>query len=376
MDTGRPITVLYVTYGLEPGGAERVVLSLASRLDRRKYRPLVCSLRKGGSLVADFEANDVKVVITRKKRGFDASVLARMKQLIIEERVGVVHSHNFSANFWGRLAGRWARVPIMIASEHTLASDKSPLQQRADAVLCKWTDKIIAVSESVRRAHIATCQIPPDRITTVYNGIDLHEADTARPRHEVRTELGLPGDSPVVAIVGRLAEAKGYRFFLEAAGAVASVLPKTRFLIIGDGPLRETLTETTNRLGLEKHVMFLGYRKDRLDVLNVCDVAVLSSVREGLPIALLEYMLLKKPIVATHVGGVPEAIQDGVTGLLVPPSESGRLALKILDLLCDPTTASRLGLRAHQRLQESFSEDMMVAKTQEVYDSFVCGKTQ
>jgi glycosyltransferase involved in cell wall biosynthesis len=332
------------------------------------------ALRRGGAVAEQLRNIGVKVFVVGKKRGIDFSVLKVIRDIIDREGIVLIHSHNFSANFWGRIAGRFSSVPCIIATEHSLTSNKNYFQKKCDLILSKFTDCIIAVSEAVRRSHISGEHISPKKIITIYNGISLGDVGSIRPKHEVKKELGLNGSAPIVGIVGRLDRSKGHKFFLDAAGQIRRVFPEAKFIIVGDGKLKESLIELSRAYGLKDNVLFLGHREDRLDVMNIFDVAVLSSIREGMPISLLEYMALKKPIVATDVGGIPEVISDGISGSVVPAGSAELLAERIVHILLQKDVAERMGLQAYSHLVEKFTEDIMVKKIEEIYDGILRGK--
>ena len=363
------IKVLLLLYSLEPGGAEKVVLSIAKHIDRKRFCPVVCAF-KNGRLHPDFAKLKIPIYILNKKGGIDLSLFWKLRRVLKTENIEIIHSHNFSPNFWGRFIGYIVGIPILITTEHTLATSKTRLQKTIDHILSKITTKIIAVSNSVCNSHIREENILPDKVMTIYNGIDFniptYPADLLEKK---RRELGINNGSKVVVAIGRLEEPKGHEYLLQAAKVILNEFHNVQLLIVGDGYLKSELIRQTNDLGIRKDVIFSGRRNDISDILTMSDIAVLSSIREGFSIALLEYMACGKPIVATDVGGNSEAIITNKSGIIVPPANHLALAAGILKLLKDEPFANRLGMEAQKRYSECFTLKHMVSGIEELYNS-------
>lgn len=370
------INILHIIYSLEPGGAEQIAFSLASNMNRAKYRAVICSLRGGGLLMPRLTQNGVPTYILYKKRGLDPAVPWRLYRILRRENIHVIHAHNFSANFWGRITGIMARVPGIVCSEHSLCTHKSFLQRRVDSILSRHTDRIIAVSEAVRQTHIEDGRLPEEKITTIYNGISRAQFRGIGEGKAARRRLGLKEEDKIVGIVGSLTPAKDHRSFLEAAVKVSRTVPNARFVIVGDGPLRNEMARLLDEKCLGESTMLLGFREDRLDIMAAFDVAVLSSVREGLPLTLLEYMALGKPIVVTDVGGMPEAIVHGDSGYVVPAQNGDMLADRTIDLLQNRKMALMMGIRASERFRERFTEGLMVKQCEAIYEEVLGKKSE
>ncbi len=214
----------------------------------------------------------------------------------------------------------------------------------------------------MRRTHI-----PGERVVTIYNGIDPDRFRRQRSRSDARGQLGLPADVLVVGGVGRLDEAKGFSHLIAAAARLRAEFPGLVVAITGDGPMRKSLEAEAVREGVEDVVRFLGFRSDVQLVLDALDVFVLPSLCEAHPYALLEAMATKLPAVGTAVGGVPETIVDGITGFVVPPRNSDRLAVAIRTLLLDPDLRLRLGEAARDRVIREFDERITVRRTIQLY---------
>lgn len=362
------LRVLYVTYSLEPAGAERLIYALATNLDRERFIPLVCSLKHGGALVDALRENKVTVYLLNKRNTFDFATFRALKEIIRNEQIDIIHTHNFSANFWGRIAAMSVNTCRIIATEHSLSIRKGWLRKKIDRFLARYTDRIVSVSEAVRHSLIDEEGIEPEKILSIHNGINIEKFRHLRNPESVREELGIDANAPVVGIVGRLIPDKGHKYFLEAARAVQKKVPEVRFLVVGDGKLKGELEVYVHKFGLKGSVLFTGFRSDRIDIMNIFTIAILSSIREGLPITLLEYMALKKPIIVTKVGGMPEVIEDGISGIVIQKKNYHALTESIVKLLGDERLRIKYGNNAWKCVKNKYSEENMIRKTERLYE--------
>jgi glycosyltransferase involved in cell wall biosynthesis len=240
-------------------------------------------------------------------------------------------------------------------------------------------DCILTNAEGVR-TWLLNQGYPAGKIQVIQNGIALSRAATGRPAGKLRRELGLAADTPLVAVLSRLNPMKGIEYFLEAAVTIGSRFPAVRFLIIGGanynggGSYKMQIEKHAKDLGLESHVIFTGFRTDVHEILPEIDITVLPSLSEGLSNALLESMAAGVPTIATRVGGTPEAVEDGVTGLLVPPRDPGSLAQAMALLLENPELARRFGEAGRRRVIALFSIEKMVHQTESLYLKLLSAK--
>ena len=361
------LSVLYVIWSLQMGGAERVVADLARSLDRRLFRPLVCCLNFKGGLAGPLEAEGVPVFALDKRPRLDLRVLVRLVRLMRRERVDVVHTHLWTSSFWGRLAGAVARVPVVVITEHNLDTWRRAPHLLADRLLGRVTDDWVFVSREVEAFYRARLALPAGRGHVVHNGVDLVPFERRPDPAEARARMGLPAGAPVAGVVGRLEARKGHRFFLEAMRRVVDRLPGAMGLIVGEGKEKEALLAQRDALGLHDAVRIVGYWPDLAEALAALDVFVLPSLMEGHPLAILEAMAAGKPVVATDVGGNAEAVEPDSTGLLVPPADPEALAGAIVSLLDAPERARQLGAAGRRSLDRRFSLGAAVRANEEVY---------
>jgi glycosyltransferase involved in cell wall biosynthesis len=359
------IRVAQVIWSLGLGGAEQVVIRLAASLDRRRFDPFVCCLDQPGLFAPRAEAAGVEVVALGKRGPLDVRAAWRLARLLRSRRVDVVHTHLWGASLWGRIAAVGARVPVIVTTEHNVDSWKKTHHFALDRALAPATTHLVAVSQQVREFYEAR-GVGRGRWRVVYNGVDTSAAPH-RERGAAFQELGLGKADPVVGLVGRLVPAKAPEVFLRALALAAARVPGLRGLVVGDGPLRSKVEAEARRLGLGARVVFAGLRQDVPELLPGLDALVFSSLREGLSMAMLEAMAAGVPVVATDVGGTPELIAHGVTGLLVPPGRPESLADALVGLLEDAAGGERIRREARRCVEERFSLEKMTAAHEALY---------
>ncbi len=292
-------------------------------------------------------------------------------RLIRERQVGILHTHEFFMNILGLVASRLTGVPL-VATVHGKNYYADRFRRRlAYRLVGRLADQMIAVSEDVRRFLAGRLGIAPDRIRVVPNGVPLEEEPPQERVSALRDSLRLGRDSRVVGTVGSLYPVKGHRYLIDAAPRVVLRFPHAVFLIVGRGGLQEELEAQAHRVGVAPRLRFLGHRDDVRHLLAICDVFVLPSLSEGMPLALLEAMAAGVPVVATRVGGVSEVMEDGKTGLLVPPGDSHALAESIVTLLDNRTLAREIGESARNVVASRFSLTGALEAYQEIYTELI-----
>lgn len=281
----------------------------------------------------------------------DLKATLAMYRMIRASRPHIVHTHMAKAGTAGRLAAFLARVPIVVHTfhGHTFHSYWGPVKSavflQIERTLGKMTTCVVAITDA-QKADIAEYGVAPlSKIRTIPLGLEIEPMLTAEQRRgQLRAELGIAADVPLIGIVARLVPIKAHEVFLEAAAQVRAAVPTSTFLIIGDGERRAELEALARRLGIADATRFLGFRNDMREVYADLDVVTLCSNNEGSPVALIEALAAARPVVSTRVGGVPNVVHDGQNGLLVPPRDPHAFAEGILTLLRDPRRAAQLGL--------------------------------
>jgi glycosyltransferase involved in cell wall biosynthesis len=274
----------------------------------------------------------------------------------------------------GRLAARFAHIPVVVHTfhGHVLHSYYSPLKtyalRRMERLLARITDRIIAVSEQVKRDLVTYGVASAERIQVVPLGLELEPFVRGATSPGVfRRELGVDGVEPLVGIVGRLFPIKNHRLFLEAAALVAKAAPRARFVIVGDGVLRPELERYARELGLAERAIFTGWRRDLPQIYADLDALAVTSKNEGTPVSAIEAMAAGCPVVATRVGGLSDLISDEETGYLVPPGDAQAVAAAILRVLRQPERAHRLGRTAQMQVCERFAARRLIADMEKLY---------
>lgn len=301
---------------------------------------------------------------------FSPKVIIHTAKRLKGERFSLIHTHDYKANILGGIAAKLAGVKSVATMHlHTETTFRLRLYRIIDLLALRFFPKVIAVSESLRQYLMAN-GLSPQKVVTVHNAVDSGMLASGASFHNdktLRDRLGIGSDQHIVSTIGRLTLQKGHRYFLESAKRTLEVLPETRFLIIGDGPLREDLVGLSLSLGVAQAVRFLGYRQDIATLMAMSDVIVMPSLREGLPYVLLEALALARPVVGTPVGGIPEVLKHGETGFLVPPKNSERLAEAVIQVLRNPEEAASLGERGRELVSREFNVETMVRKIAAVY---------
>jgi glycosyltransferase involved in cell wall biosynthesis len=281
----------------------------------------------------------------------------------------IVHTNSTEAGIVGRFAATIAGVPNVVHTVHGIpfADDRNALLNRfvlaCERVAARNTDRIITNADVMATAYLDRGIGTPDQYTTIHSGIDLDPFRRASPAED------LPGDRPRVVMVGRLVDGKGLDVLLEAAEDVRS---EASICIVGDGPLSDTLEAEISDADLSDRVFLTGYRDDVPRVLAASDVLALPSFREGTPRVISEAMASGLPVVATDIAGIPEQVEDGESGYLVPAGDAASLADRLNELLSDPQLRDRFGERGRERAKQ-FSVDAMVDATRDLYEELLSG---
>jgi glycosyltransferase involved in cell wall biosynthesis len=313
----------------------------------------------------------------------DAIVIWQLWRLFRRERPVIVHTHTAKAGFVGRIAARLARVPLVIHTfhGHVLKGYFGPVKTRLflalERFLGRRSDAVITVSPGLRRELIDMRIAPPERVHVIRLGFDLSSFEDP-PRGRFRERHRIPADAPLVGIVARLAPVKNHALFMDAARIVADRVPNARFVLVGDGELRADLEARAADLGLADRTYFTGWHSPMNEVYADLDVCVISSVNEGTPVTLIEAMATGTPVVATAVGGIPDLVEDEVTGRLVAPGDPDALATAIEAALGTARTAEAatrtMAARSRESVAHTYAAERLVRDTAALYDRLLVEK--
>jgi L-malate glycosyltransferase len=360
----RRLNVMQIIWSFIVGGAEVYALTVASGLDARQYRSLMCATDEGGSLEAEIWQRGIPSFVLRRRPGIELRLMWRLYRLFRRHRVDVVQTHHFTQLFYGALGARLAGARL-IHTEHSTELYQPRRRRIALRLLSLLCDKVIAIGGD--SAHFLREQvgIAAHKLEVIRAGVDA-DAFTAS-RSESRAELGLDEADRVAVVVARLEPVKNHRLLLAAFAEAARRVERARLLVVGEGAERDAIRAEIHRLGLGDRVRMLGVRRDVARILAASDVFVLASDREGLPIAALEAMAAARPVVVTSVGDLPAVVSDGVNGRLVPPGDGAALAAAMTQLLGDSELAAEMGERARRFVAQHHTTRAMLDQYHNLY---------
>lgn len=369
----KKIKVLHIRDSCGIYGAERVIFNIAKHIDHEKFQFYLLALGDAQGFNHEFSHMAKKLGLnietTVVKGRIDISAINRIRRYIFRIRPDIIHSHDFKSNFYSILASNNLKIKKIVSSH---GSTRDSLRKKFylfldERIFYKFFDKIIAVSKNISK-YLFSLKYPNSKIQIIQNGIDLSNffLENSFGKNGIKKN-----SNPVFGIIGRLFPDKGYEYYLQAFSEVCKIYPNTTTLIIGDGPLESLIRKRINDLSLEKHVILCGFQKEMSTVYNKIDYIIIPSLREGLPYALLEAMLLKKPVLATSVGDIPLLIENDKTGFLIKPKDIEGLKTYMLKMIENPEYTKKLAQNAYQRVIENYSARGMVEETENLYYSVV-----
>jgi len=386
MSRDAPPRIAYVDHAVDLGGAEHSLIELISRLDRTALTPTIIHTEGAKWLQSDRIADVAKVAVflphpllEQKRDEVSAGLLhlipnvwtalrlsLKLRGALRRTGAQLVHTNSLKTHFIGGLAARLRRLPLVWHVRDLLGEDEGYHWLRRAARLLR--PHVIAISEAVAEQFAGL----PIEVTVIPNGIPLDNFCPGPPSPRLRNELGLTADDRVLLMVSRLTPWKGHMTLLEALAGLAERWPRLKLVVVGEVAFWEAgyeqqLTQRAAELGLAEQVIWTGFRSDVPELLRLCDIFVLPSVREPFGRVIIEAMATGRPVVATKSGGVPEVVVDGQTGLLVPPEDAQSLASAIETLLGDSQRARQMGAEGLARAHKLFSTDRVAQQVQELY---------
>lgn len=377
-----PLKVLHVVSSLNLGdGITVVVKTLCQNLDRTRFSVSICCLAGRGYLADDFKQMGVNVYALNAKSSTSPLYILRnlyntwkLVRWLRQEKFDIVHAHEFFSGTLGRLAGWLAGVPVIILALHNKDAWKRFPHVTIDRWLATVTDRIVTNSEATKQFAVEFEGLSEEKFVVIHNGIDLSRFNDVKDGGQLRTEWGIGLDELVVGTVGRLVEQKGFRYLIKAAAIVRSKRGDVKFVIVGpDGhpseSVKDELVRLVKDLRLERVVIFAGVRRDVPQIMSMFDLFVLPSLWEGFGLAVAEGMAMKKAVVISRVDALPEIVEDGVTGVLVPPGDENTLGVEILRLLEDRDLRLRMGAKGRERIEMRFTASVMTRKVEKLYES-------
>lgn len=357
------------TYSI--GGPGKVILQFLKYGGKEWCSPVVAGFWRGPEGKWQFreavEALDVRFAVLRQKFAFDPFVIKDALRLVRENSINILESHGYKGHVVCLALKILTKLP-WVAYVHGWTSEnlKVGLYNQLDKTIVRFADKIVPVSEDLR-ASLNIEKSAGGKLVTIPNAAD--SIDMTQPFADVRERYGVAKNETLFCIVGRLSPEKGHRYFVEAFKIVSARYPDIKAVIVGDGQEREALAGTVLRNGLADRITLAGYQEDVSSFYQACDMVVLPSLREGMPMAALEAMMFAKPVIASDVGGIPEVVLDGVTGALVEPQNPAALAEALCGLLRDREKMRELGLAGKLRVEAEFNPRVRAQSIVKIYES-------
>jgi glycosyltransferase involved in cell wall biosynthesis len=347
------------------GGMERVALDLAEATRERGDRASVVALADEGPMAAELRAAGIPLVsLPRRGRGYDLRVVMRLRRLLQEQRADLVHTHNPLAMLYGAVAGRAAGCAV-VHTKHGI-NPGTPRQRAFRRQVARLVDSYVAVSAATAIVAVDKREVDATKLRVIPNGIDLRRYDAQEgARERIRAELGIPEDAFVAGTVGRLAREKDQATLLRATGALLG--RDFHVVVAGDGPEAQPLRDAAAAMPNASSIHLLGARNDVPRLMAAMDAFVLTSITEGLPLVILEAMAAGLPIVSTGVGGIPEVVQEGVSGHLFAAGDEAALVAMLRRLAGDRAYARRLGDAGRVFARARYARDVAVERYYAVY---------
>ncbi|GJQ60335.1 MAG: glycosyl transferase family 1 [Candidatus Scalindua sp.] len=373
-DNNHVLHIVHLVEDLTIGGLEKVLATIALNLNRKKYKVSVWCLREGGFFAHKLLEEGIEVKIVRIATARNPINIYRLYKLLKIRRFDIIHTHAYSAGTIGRVCGFLAGIPVIISHNHSVYAYYKKYNHFVEWILSHITDRIVCVSDMVKRFAIQTQKINSKKLLTIRNGIDDEPLVQDMTTANLRKGWGIPIDHPVVCTITHLEEHKGVVYLIKAASLLLKSRENVTFLLVGNGSLKDSLIKLCMKLNIEKRVIFTGERIDTPEILSLIDVFVLPSIREGLGLSILEAMSHGKPIIATKVGGIPEIVTDGVNGILVPPCNPDALVSALETLLKNKEKREQMGFHGKRICNESFGSKAMVNKIELLYDELLSEK--
>ncbi|MGZ8429697.1 MAG: glycosyltransferase family 4 protein [Candidatus Deferrimicrobiaceae bacterium] len=361
-------TIVHTEWSSGFGGQEHRILIESREMTRRGHRVLVAC---PPDAALGPKARDAGIPVTEIpiRAALDPAAVASLARLFRREGATVVNTHSGKDSWVGSMAAKIAGVPLLLRTRHI----SLPVRRTFYNAIWRWPDGYITTGEPIRE-HLIRQGIPADRVVSIPTGVDVDRFSPSVSGEAVRRELGIPPGQRVVSVIGVLRSWKRIDLFVEIAEILAREEPALRFLVVGEGPQEKNIRRKIDELGVGGRVLLLGHRDDVPEILAASDAMVMTSMKEGLPQVVLQALAMERPVVASPVGAIPEAVTHGETGLLCPPGEAGGFVAAIRSLLHDPALGRRLGAAGRRRILERHSATAMGEMTEAFYRHLASAK--
>jgi len=358
----KDLRIMHVVLSMDVGGAEKLVYDMVRHPIFAFSRPVVCCLDAVGAFGEKLLQERYAVYCRKRRSGIDLSVIPWLREIILSEKITVVHAHQYTPLFYSAPAALLAgRVKVVYTEHGRFYPERRSWKRRLfNPLLALGVDHLVSISANTAQAMATFDHLPFRRIDVIHNGVDLSLMNPPCNNAVKRSSLGLNGTCRVIGTAARLDEIKNIPMMLRVFKQVLQRVPDTRFLIAGDGPQRDNLKSQAEALGIADKVHFIGLRFDLAEIYQLMDVFLLTSFSEGISVTLLESMASGVPAVVTDVGGNGEVVKDRETGFLVPLHDETGFADRIVSILTDAECAQALGYNSRVRARQYFSFENML----------------
>lgn len=358
-------------------GAESVILSICKNIDKKNFNCFITCFQDPRfdkiALIDEAKKMGISTEIIKLTFRFDLFAAFRLKELLNKYNIDILHCHDYKANFIGFITSKPRKVKL-ITTLHgwTKAEARVKFYECIDSFIMKHFEQVISVSDKIRGSLLKK-GFSSKKIIVIHNGVETDYFGKKVVGVEYKKRIGIEGNFNVIGTVGRLSAEKGQKYLIEAVSEIVKHSPNTVFLIVGDGPFKKLLKDTVISLGLERHIIFTGSfpREEMKNIYSLMDIFILPSLTEGFGLALVEAMAMGIPVIATNVGGIPEIIEHGKTGYLVPPADAKAISKAIIDLLSDKTKSELMGKAGQNFAKQEFSIYKSVTQIEQVYKNLV-----
>jgi len=372
------VKLLFVIDNLEFGGGERVFTQLINGLSSEQYEIYLAS-NPGGDLYQSLINKDVCCIPLDFSKRVNPSLIFKLMKIIRDKKIDIVHGQGARAEFYARIATRFTRSSKYVSTiampveGYDVGLLRKSIYFVLDRTTDKYVDRFIVVSDVLKNTLITMRRMPPEKITKIYNGIEIDHYDpkTTASRVKIRDIFGVNKDNILLGALGRMVWQKGFEFLIRTIQDVSKTHREIKVIIVGAGLLKKELENLCRQLKVEDKTIFAGFRSDIKEILSAVDIVVIPSLLEGFPMLTLEAMAMEKPIVATRIDGITEQITDGVEGILVQPGEPIALAAAINKVIENKEFARSLGLAARKKVEKEFTVEKMISETEKVYKSLL-----
>jgi glycosyltransferase involved in cell wall biosynthesis len=362
------------------GGTQTMLLEFLRHASGDKYVFYVCVLLDHDRLNEEVSKLGINNTSLNMRGYWDLVAWWKFYQFAKHKRIDLIRTYGLKAHIIGRIVGKLLKIPVNISSVRNTDSWRRWYHALLDYLTSGFTDLYISNSEAGRLATHRRERIPLSKIITIPNGIDLanyapYLSCMSEISETYKQQFGLLPDTPVIGIVASLRKQKGHKTIVDALPQIQQTIPEVRCLFVGEDWLHGEIHRYVREKHLEQVVIFTGFRTDIPELLTMFDLFLLPSLWEGIPRALLEAIAMQKPVIVTAVGGIPEIVESEKTGVFVPPEDPKALAQATTYLLSNPEIATKMGQEGYRRIQQFFSLDSVVAKTEGVYDQLLKEKS-